>query len=141
MYVYKITNKINNKIYIGITVRTVEERFLEHFYRRSERKHLHLYSSIIKYGFENFEVEQIDSAKNQKGLFEKEIYWIQYYNSTNPKIGYNNIQRHTFYKSVPNMEEILEYYKDNNISFTKLSEIYNIPRKRLSRLIKYKLKI
>ena len=53
----------------------------------------------------------------------------------------NNIERHTFYKSVPNMEKILEYYKSNDTSFAEMSKIFNIPRKRLSRLINYKLKI
>ena len=38
MYVYKITNILNNKVYIGITSRTIEERFKEHKYRINERK-------------------------------------------------------------------------------------------------------
>ena len=74
MYVYKIKNKLNGKVYIGITSRTIQERFLEHYYKRNERKHLHLYSAIIKYGIESFELELVEVCSNLKELFNKEIY-------------------------------------------------------------------
>lgn len=72
MYVYKITNMLNDKVYIGITTRTIEERFQEHKYRLNERKHLHLYSSMIKYGVQNFKVEELEKCDSIESLFTKE---------------------------------------------------------------------
>lgn len=47
----------------------------------------HFARAIRKYGKDNFIIEEIDSAKTQNELNEKEQYWIQYYNSVND--GYN----------------------------------------------------
>lgn len=43
----------------------------------------------MKYGKENFTVEQIDIASDLNELNLKEIYWIKFYESINPKKGYN----------------------------------------------------
>lgn len=84
MIIYKITNKINSKIYIGQTIRSIEERWKEHAEKGSA-----LYRAIHKYGKENFTIEQIDVAVNRDELDEKEKYWIKHYDSTNKKKGYN----------------------------------------------------
>lgn len=78
MIIYKITNLINQKIYIGQTIRTLEERFGEH--RRSTHE-FHLHNAIRKYGPQNFTAEIIDTATSRDELNEKEIYWINYYKS------------------------------------------------------------
>lgn len=235
MYIYKITNKINNKVYIGVTIRTIAERYREHWSRVEERKYLHLYSAMALYGKDAFFVERIDAANTKEELFDKERYWVKYYNSSSPDYGYNNtnggegfksidldeelliqryletksseqvakefncsgntvlrrlkenniktdrgysdyslkvielyttpytikdickilnlsnktvmkildennIERHTFYESVPNINDILNEHNQGK-SFTELSTQYKIPRKRLSKLIYYKLKI
>jgi group I intron endonuclease len=74
MYVYKITNIINQKVYIGITSRTIEERFKEHKYRMNERIDLHLYSSMKKHGVENFKVELLESCDTLESLFTQERF-------------------------------------------------------------------
>lgn len=84
MIIYKVTNKINNKIYIGQTIRTLEERIKEHKRKRSSS----LYKAFNKYGIENFEFEIIDRCNTTEELNEKEIYWIKYYDCLIPK-GYN----------------------------------------------------
>jgi group I intron endonuclease len=95
-YIYKITNNINNKIYIGQTTRTVEKRVQEHFtralyyttkYDKDEYKYVHLYLAIKKYGAVAFTYEQIDAASTCEELNEKEDYWINFYNSI--RAGYN----------------------------------------------------
>ena len=55
MYVYKITNKINGKVYIGQSIRPIEERFKRHI-NDSIKNNLdtHLARAIRKYGFESF---------------------------------------------------------------------------------------
>lgn len=87
MYIYKITNKINEKIYIGQTVRSIKERWWNHCSSLSNCKALS--SAINKYGKENFTIEEIDTAENLEELNKKEEFYIYKFNSTNNKIGYN----------------------------------------------------
>lgn len=82
-YIYKTTNKINNKIYIG---QKKSDVFLAEKYLGSG---VRLKSAIKYYGKENFSVELVDTADSLEKLNEKEIYYISYYSSTNPEIGYN----------------------------------------------------
>ena len=87
-YIYKITNIINQKIYIGKTVLTPEERFSQHL-RDSKKENINnrpLYKAINKYGEENFLLETIEEC-DYAILDEREIYWINYYNSFH--YGYN----------------------------------------------------
>ena len=86
--IYKITNKLNNKIYIGQTNKTIEQRFARHINdAMSNRLDTHLARAIRLYGPEAFVVEQIDSANTQEELNQKEIQWIHFYDSI--KQGYN----------------------------------------------------
>lgn len=84
MIIYKITNNINNKVYVGQTVRTLEERMAEH--QRHSR--IVVDKAIKKYGIDNFEIEIIDKASSIEELNELEIKWISFYNSIAPN-GYN----------------------------------------------------
>lgn len=90
-YIYKIINTVNNKVYIGQTTKTVEERFKMHLNAANSnaKKTLHLYSAMNLYGKDKFYAVEIDTAKNRKELNIKECYWINYYNSI--KNGYNMI--------------------------------------------------
>jgi group I intron endonuclease len=84
--IYKITNLVNNKIYIGQTTRPFKDRIkdYERFYGND-----YINNSFKKYGFDNFKFEIIDTANNIEELNKKEIYYINKYNSTNKEIGYN----------------------------------------------------
>lgn len=86
-FIYKITNKVNNKVYIGQTRYTVESRWRQHLknYNIEHRKQP-LYMAFDKYGIENFEVEQVEEVNVDK-LDEREIFWIAKYDSF--KNGYN----------------------------------------------------
>ena len=85
MFIYVITNKLNNKIYVGQTINTVEERFKDH----CRRNNTAIDRAIHKYGKENFEVETICEADSIEELNELERYYIWLANSTDPDIGYN----------------------------------------------------
>ena len=88
--IYKITNIINNKVYIGLTTCTLEYRWGRHIAEsKNKNNKKHLYKSMRKYGVENFKIEEIDSTDNFKELGILERYYIFYYDSQNPDKGYN----------------------------------------------------
>lgn len=86
MIIYKITNKVNGKVYIGQTTRSIEKRWKEHINHKSHCSALH--SAIVRYGAEKFCVEVIDVAASIDELNTKEAYWIEKYKSIAP-YGYN----------------------------------------------------
>ena len=79
--IYKITNKINNKVYIGCTVTSLEKRYYEHLYRcfKTDYKSK-LYNSIKKYGEENFTIELIEECE-VSNIYEIERRYIKEYDS------------------------------------------------------------
>ena len=81
-YIYKITNTLNNKIYIGQTIKTVQKRFTQHKNNSNKEyfSQIVLYKAFNKYGIENFICEEIEEVPNDK-LDEREKYWIEYYDS------------------------------------------------------------
>ena len=88
-FIYKITNTINSKSYIGQTIQNVKERFYQHCATKCSKavSNMAIHIAIKKYGKSNFIVEvieEIDSAN----LNDRERYWIKYYNSYNN--GYNS---------------------------------------------------
>lgn len=92
--IYKITNIINHKSYIGQTTKSFNERYRGKGYGvervlNSPKANKHLVNSIKKYGCENFTVEIIDDGKTIDELNLKEQYWIKHYRSHLPQYGYN----------------------------------------------------
>lgn len=83
MYIYKITNTVDNKIYVGQTIQTNPKmRWYGHLAEaRGGTKH-HLYNSIRKYSEECFVWEVIDTAKDLDELNTKEKYWLDTYKKT-----------------------------------------------------------
>ena len=84
MLIYKMTNNINGKIYVGQTTQTLKERMRKH---KTTTKVL-VDKEIAKYGYDNFTVEVIDHASTKEELDEKERKWIAFYNCIIPN-GYN----------------------------------------------------
>ena len=83
MWIYKITNIQNNKVYIGQTIRPVNDRFRRHMNDAMNNiLDTHFARAIRKYGKDNFIIEVIDTADSQEELTYKEQYWIKFYNST-----------------------------------------------------------
>lgn len=80
MIIYKVTNLLNGKIYIGQSIKDDPNYF---------GSGVLIKNAIEKYGKQNFIKELIDTANSVDELNEKEIYWISEYNSTDKKIGYN----------------------------------------------------
>jgi len=83
MIIYKITNNVNGKFYIGKTIKSAEERFKKHFHNH-KKQNTHLYKSMRKHGFKNFSIEVVEEVKEK--INERECYWIEqlspHYNMT-----------------------------------------------------------
>ena len=130
MWIYKITNIQNNKVYIGQTIRPIEQRFHRHLSDALNNiLDTHFARAIRKYGKDSFIIEEIDNAQTQDELNQKEQYWIRYYNSVEDgynetdavsKCGGNTYQSKT--------EEEMEVIK-NKIRQTKLGDKNPMARK------------
>lgn len=59
-YIYKITNNINQKIYIGKTSQSIDKRFRSHINNARNHINRYLYDAMNKYGYENFTIEEIE---------------------------------------------------------------------------------
>lgn len=104
MIIYKITNKVNGKVYIGQTIRTLEERKQQHIQCAKNQVDRHLYAAMNKYGVENFEFEEIDKANTITDLNYLEVFYIIKYDSV--RKGYN-----------------MGYGGDNNVMFCDKTKI------------------
>jgi hypothetical protein len=81
-YIYKTTNLLNNKIYIG--------QHKGQLYDPSYYGSGSWFSAVFKkYGKDNFSCEIIEECETPQSLNDREIYWIEYFQSRNPSIGYN----------------------------------------------------
>lgn len=84
--IYKITNNITNKVYIGQSIK-INTRWAA--YKRLDCKYQHLiYRSLKKYGIENHSFEVIESFESisRTDLDLKEIYYIKEYKNNNIKL-------------------------------------------------------
>lgn len=84
--IYKITNVINNKVYIGKTLETLDTRWKQHKKDSARFSNRPLYKAMNKYSIENFVIEIIEEPTIDL-LSERECYWIEQYNSFH--FGYN----------------------------------------------------
>jgi len=83
VFIYKTTNLINGKIYIGKCSR-------EKYTNKYLGSGIYLKRSIKKYGKENFSRETIEGNINSEELLnEREKYWIKFFDAKNPEVGYN----------------------------------------------------
>lgn len=85
-FIYKIVNDINDKVYIGQTSGTIEERYKQHLKKihSEDRKTYPLYNAMRKYGAEHFHIEMVEETQD---LQNREQYWIQFFDSYSN--GYN----------------------------------------------------
>ncbi|MBR1645980.1 MAG: GIY-YIG nuclease family protein [Selenomonadaceae bacterium] len=81
--VYKITNRLNEKPYVGLTQQSIEKRFMQHSKANSP-----LGNAMRQCGLENFTIEVIERCETLEQAKKQERFWIRVLNSKVPH-GYN----------------------------------------------------
>ncbi len=84
---YKITNHINGKVYIGQTSKDLLIRFKQHCTKVSKVPYLR--NAIQKYGSDNFDIELIETTDSELVANKLEQHYISFYKSTDHEFGYN----------------------------------------------------
>jgi len=126
--IYKCTNLVNGKVYIGQTVRSLKERIKDHIQSSKNPKSVFHYA-IKKYG-DNFSWDIIDSAIDKEELDYKEKYWINQYKSyASTHKGYNvhegGTGGNTFkWMDKKDYENLIERFRINNKGNTKFQDWY-----------------
>lgn len=77
--IYKITNRLNNKPYVGQTRQPIEKRFIQHSKADSP-----LGAAMRHCGLENFTIEVIETCETQEQANERERFWIRVLNTKVP---------------------------------------------------------
>ena len=128
-FIYKITNKLNNKVYIGQTIQKPIERFYQHCAKKCDKYILNMviHKAIFKYGKDNFTFKVIEEVPRQQ-LNEREEYWIKYYNSYTD--GYNSTKGgqkgNKPFKNIDN-KVIIEQYQQGK-SLRTIGKMFNIDK-------------
>lgn len=121
-YIYKITNLVNGKMYVGQTSESIHQRWNEHKYDASYSKskcyNCALHRAIRKYGPENFNISLLEEVDNSL-LNEREMYWIKRCNSF--KSGYNMTLGGEGSRTL-DYDKIFELW-DNGFGIKRISEI------------------
>ncbi len=90
MFVYKVTNSVNGKVYIGKWAGlSVESRWRKHLRAAMQGSPYRFHCAIRKYGFNAFVLEIIANAASHEELNQLEIFWITKLRANDPNFGYN----------------------------------------------------
>lgn len=134
-YIYKITNKLNNKIYIGQTIRTVEKRWKQHLYCYERlNSNNYLYNAMKKHGVENFTIEELEECKDED-RFKRETCYIIKYNSMYPN-GYNLILSQNSSDYPLELIELMLNDWDNGFCFNEIAKKWKLNEKTVSEYLK-----
>lgn len=146
-YVYKITNDVNQKIYVGKTQFSIEKRFGEHCRdsQKQTEEHRPLYAAMRKYGIEHFHIEFLEETDSPE---ERERYWIEElgsfkygYNATlggdgKPYIDYDVVI--ATYQKVQNATEVAKQLNINDSSVRSILKSRNISLRDSSDIMREK---
>lgn len=134
-FIYKITNKINQKSYIGETTTTLKKRWHDHIRESFSEGHgynYHLHCAIRKYGLDNFTFEEIEQCSDE-ARFAREHYYIMFYDTLEPN-GYNLLASGTGSVKVP-IEAILESWNEG-LNTVQIGQKLGIDRQTASEHLK-----
>jgi len=139
--IYKITNRINGKVYIGQS-KNCHRRFQEHIKGEKSVSLIHL--AIKKYGKQNFDFEIIE--KEISDYNEKEKFWIEFYKSNQRDFGYNILDggqeppvlkgEDSSLSKISNKDfhEMEKLIKDSDLTFQQIAKKYNLTENYISQV-------
>lgn len=130
-FIYKITNKVTGKSYIGQTRYTVEFRWRQHQHKKDG---CYFHNSIQKYGADNFTVETLEEC-DYKDLDSREIYYIAKYDTFNN--GYNTTIGGDGRRKIitdNQYDEIRELYL-SGFSSNKIAELYKVDKATILKIL------
>lgn len=140
--IYKITNLVNGKIYIGQTIVPIEQRFQKHCWGTSDKdsyhKNMAIKQAIRKYGKNNFRIDLVENCDISQ-LDEREIYWINYYDSYNN--GYNctlggqKTARKQYKLSEKEESQVLNLRRQR-YTLKQIAELFNVDKTTISNICK-----
>lgn len=134
-YIYKISNDINDQIYIGQTRGTLESRLKEHLYDAKVNKdNSKFHKAIRELGSEHFSISMIEECPTEY-LNERERFQIAYYNSQ--EYGYNSTrggQNDPYYTDIDKAVEYYLHHKDEK-TLTEITKDLRIQPNRLRDLL------
>lgn len=138
-FIYKITNDVNGKVYIGKTsLESVEERFKAHIKdsnrTRRQTEHRPLYRAMKKYGVEHFHVELIEVTDKPE---EREQYYIElydsYHNGYNATLGGDGKPYH--FVSKEDIDKLCELY-ESGLNGKELAKVFGCHPETVIRKLK-----
>jgi hypothetical protein len=120
--VYRIFNTINSKSYIGIT-NNLKRRIRDHIRYSINEYHIknYIHKALLKYGINNFQIEVLCTCETHEELNEREVYYINLFETFNKEKGYNLTLGGN--REIPNEETIIK--KINSSKKTKVAQ-YNL---------------
>lgn len=138
--VYIIKNIVNEKVYIGKTFKSLQERLADHINssKKPKANKRLLYAAMNKYGIEKFYIECLECNLTDIQACEKESYYIQKYKSY---IGFNNCNGYNMTlggdgRSWTDYVRVVEVYLKNNKNQTKTAQLLGCSKKTVRRACK-----
>ena len=139
--IYKITNNINGKVYIGQTIQDLKTRFKRHCTKQGgtgKEDNMAIKRAILKYGKSNFSIEVLEEIEDNSLLNEREIFWIKHFNSF--ENGYNLTAGGSSGRRLKKIDkqhyaDIIRMY-DLGASPNEISKKYSVDRKTIISILK-----
>lgn len=140
-YIYKITNDVNDKIYIGQTKRTLSKRWYEHkLYAKQPDSNNKLYLAMKEIGIDHFKIDPIEEVYGVEDRNQREVYWIEFYNSFND--GYNSTRGGgcVDWENASTLEkkDLIVEMRLNGATYQKITENLHCGRSLISQALKEK---
>lgn len=138
--IYKVTNDINDLVYIGQTLYLLENRWEWHINKSNNiNDNCKFHKALRELGYKHFKIEEIERVPTSI-LDEREIYWIKHYNSYfngyNSTLGGNGGKKLPIYVDKEAVTKIIDLYVNKHISTNKIALEYKIDKATVARILR-----
>lgn len=128
-FIYIIKNTVNSKVYIGQTRTSVDQRWKEHL-RHAQYGDQIINRAMKKYGVDKFYIETLEIC-DVSILDEREIYYIDLYDSTDKSKGYNvSIGGNTprFKRKALSISDLIDLYVNKEFTLEEIASKFEVSR-------------